>query len=216
MKENTNEILKKALLEKDYDTFLTNCDRLIYHVWHSLNLDWYLGRDLKEDGAQEVKIKLLKVMKNIDVNDNIVGYVSRTAHYKLLNFREHHLKKFYGEGVKGLINDEDEERNDAFPYEENFADVLDVERIKEHLDTYKDKKFKKAVTYYLDGYKKKEISKMMDMWHDGLANSIELFRFRVRKLFGEETVDEETFFKEKIRPQFWTYVKELTKRRRVW
>lgn len=213
-----NQLLAKALEEKDFDTFLENCNNIIYFLWNKFGLQRSLGNELLEDAVQQCKFVLLKKIPIIKTNgENIAGFVGTTCEFVLKNFKYKHTGIFINEVKFESENKEKEVDFDdyEFPYDDNLENFLDVQVVKEHLSTYKSKKFQKAIMYYLEGYTKKEISKMLGMFHVGLANAIDFFVFRVRKLLGEETIDEETYFKENIRPQFWTYVKDKTKRRKV-
>jgi DNA-directed RNA polymerase specialized sigma24 family protein len=214
-RERNNAILFKALNEKDWDNFLEASNEIIDTAWNALGLYKSLGNDLKDDAFQECKLKILKVAKKIKTESaNISGYIYRVCYFKLLNFRQKQFDVLNVEGPTPVLKNDKtgDEFEFEFPYDDKLEPFLDLQVVKDHLSTYKSKKFQKAVEYYLSGYTKKEAAQKAGMWSVGCANAIDVFFLRVKNILEDANIDEQTYIKENIRPQFWTYVKDKTKR----
>jgi hypothetical protein len=216
--KNNNHILIKAYKEKDWNTFLEECNDSIDTAWNALGLYKSLGNDYKDDAFQECKLEILKLIKKINIDDtkNVGGYIYKVSYFALLKFRHNQLNVIEVEGFKPELKND--KTGDEFEFEvpcnDKLEPFLDLQVVKDHLSTYKSKKFQKAIEYYLSGYTKKEASQKAGMWAVGCANAIDVFFLRVRNILEDANIDEETYIKENIRPQFWTYVKDKTKRRK--
>jgi DNA-directed RNA polymerase specialized sigma24 family protein len=215
MKENP--ILRKAYEEKDWDTLLENCTKMLHHAWNKLHMDYYVGSSWREDGIQEAKLKLYKVLyRDYKENMSLESFIYIVGLYSLGNFRDYMKVRVRYEGVPLMSENEGGDFYEKeLPTEDNMQDFLDTQLVKDHIESYESEEFKTAISLYLSGYSKKDISKMLKMWDAGLMAAINIFILRVKNELTDDYVDEEEYFKEKIRPLMWTYVKKHTKRREL-